>query len=126
MRDDAHDHPLRSRLGRRSGPAHVDVVHLLMKCCVRVVGELHRSRNRGVVRATDGKAVHDQMLRASCRAFGPTGERIGRQMAASVRGTVNGLVLVGLGEGALMGVAYVIAGHELHHRGILKNKYGIG
>jgi predicted PurR-regulated permease PerM len=31
-------------------------------------------------------------------------------MVASVRGTVNGLVLVGLGEGALMGVAYAVAG----------------
>ena len=58
----------------------------------------------------DGRTVRDQMLTASCRAFGPTGERIGRQMVASVRGTVNGLVLVGLGEGALMGVAYAVAG----------------
>ena len=58
----------------------------------------------------DGLTVRDQMLTASRRAFGPAGERVGRQIVASVRGTVDGLVLVGLGEGALMGVAYVIAG----------------
>lgn len=58
----------------------------------------------------DGLTVRDQMLTASCRAFGPSGERVGRQIVASVRGTVDGLVLVGLGEGALLGVAYAIAG----------------
>ena len=31
-------------------------------------------------------------------------------MVASVHGTVDGLVLVGLGEGVLMGIAYVVAG----------------
>ncbi len=39
------------------------------------------------------------------RAFGPAGERVGRQMIASVHGTVDGLVLVGLGEGFILGVA---------------------
>lgn len=58
----------------------------------------------------DGDTVRDQMLRASRRAFGPSGERVGRQVIASVRGTVDGLVFVGLGEGALLGVAYAIAG----------------
>ena len=58
----------------------------------------------------DGLTVRDQMLTASRRAFGPSGERIGRQIVASVRGTVDGLVLVGLGEGALLGVAYLITG----------------
>ena len=57
----------------------------------------------------DGLAVNDQMLAASRRAFGPSGERVGRQVVASVRGTVNGLALVGLGEGALLGVAYAVA-----------------
>jgi len=58
----------------------------------------------------DGEAVRDQMLMASRRAFGPSGERVGRQVVASVRGTVDGLVLVGLGEGALLGIAYAVAG----------------
>jgi predicted PurR-regulated permease PerM len=47
---------------------------------------------------------------AAARAFGPRGERVGRQIIASVHGTVNGLVLVGLGEGFLLGVVYGIAG----------------
>ncbi len=58
----------------------------------------------------EGEAVAAQMLVASRRAFGTRGERIGRQMVASVHGTVDGLVLVGLGEGMVMGVAYAVAG----------------
>ena len=42
--------------------------------------------------------------------MGPRGESIGRHMVAAVRGTVNGLVFVGLGEGVLLGAAYVLAG----------------
>ncbi len=58
----------------------------------------------------DGQRLTAQLLRASHRAFGPSGERIGRQMIASVHGTVDGLVLVGIGEGFIMGVGYLIAG----------------
>jgi predicted PurR-regulated permease PerM len=58
----------------------------------------------------DGDQVTAQMQRASARAFGPAGERVGRQMVASVHGTVDGLVLVGLGEGFIMGIAYVVSG----------------
>ena len=58
----------------------------------------------------DGDRLTDQLMRASARAFGPSGERIGRQMVASVHGTVDGLVLVGLGEGFIMGVGYLITG----------------
>jgi predicted PurR-regulated permease PerM len=58
----------------------------------------------------DGDRLTGQMMRASARAFGPSGERIGRQMIASVHGTVDGLVLVGLGEGFILGVGYLIAG----------------
>jgi predicted PurR-regulated permease PerM len=58
----------------------------------------------------DGDRVSDQMQRASARAFGPAGERVGRQMIASVHGTVDGLVLVGLGEGFILGIGYLIAG----------------
>ena len=50
-------------------------------------------------------------LRVGCRrAFGPAGEHVGRQIIRSIRGTVDGLVLVGLGEGVLLGLAYWIAG----------------
>lgn len=58
----------------------------------------------------DGDQLGIQMQRASQRAFGPAGERIGRQMIASVHGTVDGLVLVGLGEGFILGILYVFAG----------------
>ena len=51
-----------------------------------------------------------QMRRAAARTFGPNGERVGRQIIASVHGTVDGLVLVGLGEGVLLGIVYAIAG----------------
>ena len=58
----------------------------------------------------DGEHLAGRMRRASGRAFGPSGERIAEQMVASVHGTVDGLVLVGLGEGLLLGIAYAIAG----------------
>jgi len=58
----------------------------------------------------DGERLSRQMRRASRRLFGPGGERIGEQMVASVHGTVDGLVLVGLGEGVLLGIAYAFAG----------------
>ncbi|WP_336490579.1 AI-2E family transporter [Methylobacterium nigriterrae] len=58
----------------------------------------------------DRRAVVAQVLTACDRLFGPRGERVARQMVASVHGTVNGLVLVGLGEGALLGGVYFFAG----------------
>jgi predicted PurR-regulated permease PerM len=58
----------------------------------------------------EGERLNDQLRRASARAFGPAGERIGRQMIASVHGTVDGLVLVGLGEGFLLGIVYLFTG----------------
>ncbi len=58
----------------------------------------------------DGPALAAQGLSAARRLFGPRGERVARQMAASVHGTVDGLVLVGLGEGFLLGLVYYFAG----------------
>ena len=58
----------------------------------------------------DGDAVVAQMRAASRRAFGPRGEMLGQQIISSIHGTVDGLVLVGLGQGVLIGVAYIIAG----------------
>ncbi len=58
----------------------------------------------------EGRTVIGQLRRASTRMFGPNGERVGRQMIASVHGTVSGLVLVGLGEGVILGVVYAVAG----------------
>ncbi len=61
-----------------------------------------------LLRQADG--VVAQLKVASRRAFGAAGENVGRQMILSVHGTVNGLVLVGLAEGAIMTVAYFVAG----------------
>jgi predicted PurR-regulated permease PerM len=58
----------------------------------------------------DGEHLTAQLRQGSARTFGPAGERIGRQMIASVHGTVDGLVLVGLGEGFLLGIVYLFAG----------------
>ena len=58
----------------------------------------------------DGRRLAAQGLVASHRLFGPRGEHIAAQMVASVHGTVDGLVLVGIGEGVLMGIAYLFTG----------------
>ena len=58
----------------------------------------------------ESRTLIRQFSRAATRAFGTTGERIGYQIIASIHGTVNGLVLVGLAEGAVLGVVYWIAG----------------
>ena len=58
----------------------------------------------------DRDAIIVQCRRASEDLLGPTGERIGRQALLSVRGTIDGLVLVGLGVGALMAVVYFFLG----------------
>jgi predicted PurR-regulated permease PerM len=57
-----------------------------------------------------GESVSAQCRAASQKLFGEKGERIALQMVASVHGTVAGLVLVGIGEGVVMGVVYVVVG----------------
>ena len=44
------------------------------------------------------------------RLLGPSGDRVEHQVLASIRGTINGLVLVGIGEGAVLAVAYFALG----------------
>lgn len=58
----------------------------------------------------DRDAILDQCRRASDRLLGPPGERLGQQAIASIRGTIDGLVLVGIGEGVAMAVVYVALG----------------
>ena len=58
----------------------------------------------------DGAALNRRLIELSDRWLGAQGERIGRHMIHAVLGTVNGLVLVGLGEGVLLGIAYILAG----------------
>jgi predicted PurR-regulated permease PerM len=58
----------------------------------------------------DGDNVMQQTSVVVDRFFGATGTRLGPQVLTAVRATVNGLVLVGFGEGLLLGVAYAMSG----------------
>jgi predicted PurR-regulated permease PerM len=58
----------------------------------------------------EGAAFSRQLIELSDRLLGAQGERVGQHMVQAVLGTVNGLVFVGLGEGVLLGVAYILAG----------------
>jgi predicted PurR-regulated permease PerM len=57
-----------------------------------------------------GSVVAAQLRGLSDRVLGERGESIGRHMIDAVHGTVNGLVLIGLAEGVVIGVVYVAAG----------------
>ena len=77
---------------------------------------LHRSVIFGFTLLTlfflirDRDAIVAQCRRASEKLLGPTGERIGRQALLSVRGTIDGLVLVGIGVGVVMTIVYAVLG----------------
>jgi len=58
----------------------------------------------------DGETLVLQTSVVVDRFFGVTGTRLGPQVLTAVRATVNGLVLVGFGEGLLLGVAYAMGG----------------
>lgn len=58
----------------------------------------------------DRDTVVQQLERGAARAFGDAGGRVGRQIFASVRGTVDGLVLLGLAQGIIMAVIFAFAG----------------
>ncbi len=58
----------------------------------------------------DRDAVARQTITAGHRLLGASGERIAEQVLRSVRGTITGRVLVGIGEGIVMAVVYLIAG----------------
>lgn len=72
----------------------------------------------------DRDAVVSQIERGVTRAFGDAGRRMSRQLALSVRGTVDGLVLLGLAQGVVMAIAYAFAG--VPHPIILGLLSGIG
>ncbi|MGH8780339.1 AI-2E family transporter [Paraburkholderia sp.] len=57
-----------------------------------------------------GPRLSGALLKGAGRAFGADGEQLIQRMAGAVRGTVTGLVVVGLGEGALLGIAYAVTG----------------
>jgi predicted PurR-regulated permease PerM len=58
----------------------------------------------------DGDLLVEQLRSLGDRLIGQRGERIAGHMIAAVHGTVNGLVLVGLAEGLLLGIVYFAAG----------------
>ncbi|MBT2187436.1 AI-2E family transporter [Sphingobium nicotianae] len=58
----------------------------------------------------DRESVVAQCRVAADHLFGATSERILRQTVISVRSTIDGVVLVGLGEGAVMAVFYIFLG----------------
>ena len=58
----------------------------------------------------DRMTIAAQARRAGERLFGVAGEQVGELILLSVRGTINGLILVGLGEGVVMTVVYVVGG----------------
>ena len=83
----------------------------------RVVGgqALHRAMLLGFMLLTlffllrDGDKVAAELRVGATRAFGPAGENVGRQIVRSIHGTVDGMVLVGLGIGVLCGLGYYAA-----------------
>ena len=58
----------------------------------------------------DGERVAMALRVGSRRGLGPAGEHVGEQMIQAIRGTVNGLVMIGLGEGGLLGASYAATG----------------
>lgn len=65
----------------------------------------------------DGPTLIGEARHIANRVFGPPGGHLGQNAVMTVRGTVNGLVLVGLGEGLLIGLSYFAAG--LKHAALL-------
>lgn len=58
----------------------------------------------------DRDTVADQARRFGNKLVGASGERVAEQVLLSVRGTINGLILVGLGEGLVMALVYLAGG----------------
>jgi predicted PurR-regulated permease PerM len=57
-----------------------------------------------------GPKLSKSLMKGVQRTFGDGGQALAERMATAVRGTVSGLVIVGIGEGALLFIAYVLAG----------------
>ncbi|MGZ5050148.1 MAG: AI-2E family transporter [Methylobacter sp.] len=70
-----------------------------------------------------GAKLSQHVLATNKKLFGDIGVRYAIHAAEAVQATVNGLVLVGLGEGLLLGVGYALAG--LSHPAILGALTGV-
>jgi predicted PurR-regulated permease PerM len=58
----------------------------------------------------NGRSISDRLLETCDRLFGEAGEGLAEKMVDATRGTVNGTVLVAVGEGLLIGAGYLVAG----------------
>ena len=58
----------------------------------------------------DGDAFAAKLDSLATRLFGPRGKKLGHQIVESVHGTVDGLVLVGFGEGLVLAIGYYFTG----------------
>jgi predicted PurR-regulated permease PerM len=58
----------------------------------------------------DGGRIAPRALMLIDQWFGRPGERLAEKTVLAVRGTVNGTVLVAIGEGVLIGIGFVLAG----------------
>lgn len=70
-----------------------------------------------------GQGLSRQVLASSRKLFGDTGVRYVLHATTAVRGTVNGMVLIGLSKGLLLGIGYAFAG--LSHPAMLGALTGI-
>lgn len=57
-----------------------------------------------------GAWIAKRVLETADRLVGDPGERLASRMAETVRGTVNGTLIVAVAEGAIIGCAYAVAG----------------
>lgn len=58
----------------------------------------------------ESDALLRQVNAVGKRILGPPAQHLGEVAAAAVRGTVDGLLLIGIGEAVLLGIAYALAG----------------
>ena len=58
----------------------------------------------------DGESINGRLAKLGHRVFGGRSARILNQIVAAIHGTIDGLVLVGLAEGAVIGVGYWVVG----------------
>lgn len=87
---------------RHSRPFGADVVRRAVAFIFALVTLFFLLRDRDTVAA--------QARRAGQRLFGASGEAVAEMILRSVRGTINGLVLVGIGEGIVMAIIYLAGG----------------
>ena len=71
----------------------------------------------------DGETLGRQVLGGIQKLFGDTGVRYAEHAVSAIRATVNGLVLLGLVEGLLLGVGYAVTG--LSHPAMLAAMTGV-